>query len=161
MTCGLQVDRRRAELAKIHIAAKELGWIRAGDKSQYIDHLFTVCRVRSAADLDEYGRRKFLDHLRACGWPLKPQKREPVKKTGSASDGQIRLIRHIWICLADAGVVRVRSEKGLRSYVEKQTKSLDPNGHGYSAPELLPKAAAYSIIEHLKQWAKRENVDWR
>lgn len=57
-------DRRRADLAKIHIAAKQLGL----DDATYRDMLWTVARVRSAADLDEAGRRAVLQHLHARGF---------------------------------------------------------------------------------------------
>jgi len=56
-------DRRQRELAKIHIGAKQLGI----EDQAYSDMLWVVARVRSAADLDEYGRKTVLDHLRACG----------------------------------------------------------------------------------------------
>ena len=51
---------RNAELAAIHIAKAEAGM---ADDS-YRDMLWTICRVRSAADLDYAGRRRVLDHLR-------------------------------------------------------------------------------------------------
>jgi phage gp16-like protein len=63
-------DTRRRELAKIHLAAKALG-LDAADKdpnSDYRSMLWAVARVRSAADLDEAGRRRVLDHLKACGF---------------------------------------------------------------------------------------------
>lgn len=59
---------RRAELAKIHIAAKQLGL----DRDAYEDMLWAVARVRSAADLDEPGRRRVLDHLKAVGFKARP-----------------------------------------------------------------------------------------
>ena len=51
---------RNAELAAIHIAKAEAGM---ADDS-YRDMLWTLCRVRSAADLDYAGRHRVLDHLR-------------------------------------------------------------------------------------------------
>lgn len=57
-------DRRQAELAKIHIAAKELGM----DDEQYRAVLWTVARVDSAKDLDSAGRAAVLDHLRSRGF---------------------------------------------------------------------------------------------
>jgi phage gp16-like protein len=57
-------DDRRRELAKIHIAAEELGL----DRAAYEDMLWTLERVRSSADLDQAGRRRVLDHLRKRGF---------------------------------------------------------------------------------------------
>jgi len=59
--------KRRAELGKIHIARKQLNL----DEDTYRAMLFTVARVRSARDLDEGGRRKVLEHLRARGFRSK------------------------------------------------------------------------------------------
>lgn len=53
--------RRRAELAKIHVLKAQLGL----DDDTYRAMLWTVGRVRSAADLDFAGRRNVLDHLAA------------------------------------------------------------------------------------------------
>lgn len=68
-------DRRRAELARIHIAAEELGMDTKDDdpNSDYRCMLWTIGRVRSAGELDAAGRRKVLDHLRALGAPPAPE----------------------------------------------------------------------------------------
>ncbi|WP_126456708.1 gp16 family protein [Sulfuriflexus mobilis] len=54
---------RNTDLSKIHIAKKQLGM----DDDTYRDMLWTISRVRSASNLDDAGRKKVLDHLRACG----------------------------------------------------------------------------------------------
>lgn len=55
---------RNAQLAKIHLAKRDLGL----DDDAYRTMLWTVCRVRSAKDLDGHGREQVLDHLKARGW---------------------------------------------------------------------------------------------
>lgn len=62
-------DRRNRELAQIHIAAQQLGL----DRDTYETVLWTVARVRSAAELDAAGRARILEHFRALGW--RPHKR--------------------------------------------------------------------------------------
>jgi phage gp16-like protein len=57
-------DRRKADLAKIHIAKKQLGL----DDETYRAMLWTVARVKSSADLDEYGRQRVIEHLRRAGF---------------------------------------------------------------------------------------------
>jgi len=52
-------DRRRAELAKIHIAKTDRGM----SDEDYRCMLHIVAGVESAADLDAKGRHKVLDHL--------------------------------------------------------------------------------------------------
>lgn len=63
---------RRAELAKIHMAAEQLGMDTAdkSEGSEYRSMLWAVARVRSAAALDWQGRKKVLDHLKGCGAKL-------------------------------------------------------------------------------------------
>lgn len=60
----MKKDRRRRDLAMIHIARKELGL----DEDTYRAMLWSVARAKSAADLDYQGRRTVLDHLRARGF---------------------------------------------------------------------------------------------
>ena len=67
---------RNRELAQIHIARQQLGM----DDDAYRDVLWTVARVRSAADLDWSGRKRVLDHLKACGFKVKPKKIAPAHK---------------------------------------------------------------------------------
>ncbi len=66
-------DRRNADLAKIHLAKKQLGL----DDDIYRDMLWTLARVRSAADLDDAGRQAVLDHLKARGFTAR-RKRGPT-----------------------------------------------------------------------------------
>ena len=56
-------DSRRRELATIHLGAKALGM----ERDVYEDMLFSLARVRSARALDSAGRKRFMDHIRACG----------------------------------------------------------------------------------------------
>lgn len=50
---------RRAELARIHILAKEL----AIGRDEYEDLIFSLTRSRSAGDLDSAGRQQVIEHL--------------------------------------------------------------------------------------------------
>lgn len=54
---------RNADIATIKIAVKQIGM----DDGTYRDMLWTIARVRSAADLDWTGRKKVIDHLRKIG----------------------------------------------------------------------------------------------
>lgn len=64
-------DRRRAELAQIHIAKKQLGL----DDETYQQMLYTVARVMTASELDEHGRRRVIEHLRSRGFKNQQPKR--------------------------------------------------------------------------------------
>lgn len=159
MTSRSNPDRRRRELAAIHIAATELGLIDNGDDAQYRDMLWTVARVRSAAKLDAAGRQRVLDHLRGLGWSPSGKRRQ--KAEGAVTDEQLALIRHIWRAMGDSGELRRPGEQGLRAYVSRFTRHATPGRSGFSSPEFMTRTAARDIIEQLKKWAKRCNVDWQ
>ena len=92
-------DQRRRELAKIHIGAKQLGM----DDDAYRDMLFTVARVRSAADLDAAGRQQVLDHLKACGFkPKRPKQSHPGRPHNMDSENRGPYLKKIEAMLADA-----------------------------------------------------------
>ena len=64
-------DPRLIELAKIHIGRDQIGM----PVEAYRDLLWTLARVRSSADLDEYGRKKIIAHLERCGATFAKKKR--------------------------------------------------------------------------------------
>ena len=144
---------RLADLAKIHIGAAELGWRSPDDDAEYRRQLFAVCRVKTASDLDEPGRLRFIAHMRQCGWRPRPG-RKVRKMAGSATAGQLSLIRHLWARLAAAGQVRHGDESALRRWVRGQT------GGQVDAPEFLDRRAAASLTERLKLWCARLSIDW-
>ena len=79
MTCRRTLDRRHAELAKIHIAKKQL----ALDEPTYRAMLWTIGRVESSKDLDTHGRQTLLEHLKSRGFvyrarPRPSEDREPL-----------------------------------------------------------------------------------
>lgn len=80
---------RSRELAQIHIARTQLGM----DNETYRDVLWTVARVRSAADLDWSGRKRVLDHMKACGFKVQPKKlataHKPLAMTKEAIEAKI------------------------------------------------------------------------
>lgn len=84
---------RRTELAKIHMGAKQLGLSDDG----YRDMLWVIARVRSASDLDGYGRQKVIQHLARCGATFK----RPGRPT-PAADKQA-LVAKVRAQLAAAG----------------------------------------------------------
>ncbi len=143
-------DARRVDLAKIHLAVKELRW----DESMYRDVLQTVCGVRSSGDLDTAGRQRFLAHLQLCGW--KPTggapaaKDRPVRKPLTAPQ---KKMWSLWQQLADAGLVENRKMPALLAYVQRQT-SVD-------RLEWLNGAQENLVIESLKLWLERRAPEER
>ena len=95
-------DQRRRELAAIHVAKKAL----ALEDGTYREMLFTVARVRSAADLDHAGRKAVIEHLRARGFRprLAPATvTEHGRKPAVQAELQPR-VNKIEALLADAGL---------------------------------------------------------
>lgn len=134
-------DLRRRELAQIHVAKTQL----AMTDDSYRAMLWAVARVKSAADLDWTGRKQVLDHMKRCGFKVKPAK--AARTRALASDDQSRKIRALWLDLAQAGEVRDPSEAALASFVRRHT--------GADALQWLTTAQASRIIEHLKRWRAR------
>ncbi len=161
---------RDTDLAKIHIAKKDLGI----DDDTYRLIITTIggAKSGSAKELTPTGRAKVLQHFVSKGWKPKratragqaPGKRPPRRVVDHeilASLGQVKMIRSIWIQMANAGVVHDRTEQGLRRWIQAASRAHHPQRAGYSAPEFLPEVVAQKITEHLKAWAKRCRVELR
>ncbi|MFN0182267.1 MAG: phage protein GemA/Gp16 family protein [Aquabacterium sp.] len=137
---------RRADLAAIHIAKKALCW----DDETYRDIMFTVCRVRSSAEMDFGARKRWLAHLRACqqasgvagGPPTRPA---PVRR---ALEPVERKMWALWMQLADAGMVQQRSMAALEAYCKRQT--------GVDRLAWLNGRQQDLVVESLKRWLARD-----
>lgn len=147
---------RNVELGKIHVAATQLHMIQPGDDSIYRDMLWSVARVRSAKDLDNTGRLRVLQHLKALGW-VDPN--PYVRRSAETGRPQVQKIRELWHALGAAGELHSPGDDGLRAFVRHQSAPYHPDKVGYDAPELLPAAVAQRVIEHLKQWCRRKGVE--
>jgi phage gp16-like protein len=138
MTYKLRTD----DLAKIHIAKKDLGL----DDETYRAVLWTCARVHSSKDLDHAGRAAVLDHFKARGWKAKP----PVKakqKAKLSDEPQHKMIRGLWLELHANGTVIDPSEKAIARFIKNQTK--------VDRMEWLSVNQASQIIERLKSWLNR------
>jgi len=81
------MNNRRAKLAKIHIAKKELSF---GDE-QYQAILLERMGVESAGELDDRGLDQLVAILTDMGWTPKRS-----KKTGTLPAGKAQQIKRIW-----------------------------------------------------------------
>ena len=157
-------DLRRRDLGKIHIAKKDLAL--DDDTYRVIISQIGGAASGSAADLDLAGRRKVLEHFKSKGWKPRKGRGAHGKKSAPrvadgetlASDGQVKMIRSIWIQMSDAGVIKNRTEQGLRAWVKAETRRYHRDKAGYSAPEFLPAWVAQKVIQHIKAWAQRCGV---
>lgn len=129
-------DQKR-DIQLIHIAKQQLGM----DDETYRAMLWSVARVKSSTELDFAGRKKVLDHLKACGFKVVRQSRK------LADDPQSKMIRALWLQLHAAGKVRNPSETALAAFVTRQTK--------VDALQWLSSEQASAVIEELKKWLAR------
>ena len=74
-------DNRRRDLAKIHIAKKQLGM----DDETYRDMLYGVAGVRSAADLDGRGRIAVIGHHKSLGFEVSHKRTRGYKSVHSSA----------------------------------------------------------------------------
>lgn len=84
-------DHRNTDLAKIHVAKKQLGMT----DDDYRAMLWTQGRVKSSTDLDHAGRQHVLDYLKTIGFKPKASAnpKRPARPTPSAD--ALPLVRRI------------------------------------------------------------------
>ena len=81
-------DVRNSELAQIHIAQAQLGM----DDDTYRNVLWTVARVRSSKDLDWSGRKRVLDHMKACGFKVRSKRLPTAHKPNVVHEAAVAVI---------------------------------------------------------------------
>lgn len=129
---------RKRELAQIHIAVSELGW----SDEDYRSILQAKTGKRSAGELDGTGRKRFIEHLKACGWNGH-KKPAPTQKYSK----QQWHVRMLWKDLAKAGALDDASDTALNAFVGRLV--------GVSDLKFLGTSEASKVIETLKSWLKR------
>jgi phage gp16-like protein len=128
---------RNNELAQIHIAIAVLRWT----DEDYRAILFAKTGKRSAGELDGTGRKRFLEHLRACGW-------NPKAKGPGLTPQQWR-IKKLWQELGEAKALTDPSDKALLAFVK--ANSVTPAD---SLKFVTPRDAR-QVIDALQGWLKR------
>jgi phage gp16-like protein len=137
-------NRRRAELAAIHVAKAQLGL----DDPTYraiverVSAKFRRDPVSSSAQLDSRERTALIEELRAHGFRRVTPRSAPAP--GSLQESKIRAI---WQALADAGALKDSSEKALLKFVRRVAHR--------DALAWLTADDANKVIEGLKAWHAR------
>jgi Protein of unknown function (DUF1018) len=135
-------ERRRAELAAIHVRAKTLG-IEGEDYHAFIKG---ITGQESAAGLDACQRGAVLDRLRALG----ARSHRTNGNEGRSGEPQERLAIAVWRELGDLGVLHDPSDAGLRKFAAKLT--------GVDRIEWADARQMNKIIEALKAWKRRDQL---
>jgi len=156
-------NRRRRELGLIHVAKKRLGL----DDAAYRAMLETIGGKRSAADLDAWGRRAVIEHLRRAGFApaaspgdtraaSEARAKAAARMLDLAAAGakpQHAMIQSLWEQIVDLGVLDHPAFASVDRFAQKIT--------GIAIVAWLPPAEANKVIEALKSWLKRERAKRR
>ncbi len=148
---------RVAHLAAIHMAQKALGLSRDDAAALKLQ----VTGVASSADMTAIQRAHYLAHLaglqasaavaRGQKPAYTPKRPGLVRNIDDAGDYQWSKARAVWHALAVAGVVHTDTDAALQTYATRQT--------GVSAWRFMTQPQITRVIEALKKWAQRSNVD--
>lgn len=135
-----------AEYAKINIACKQLGI----DKYALIADRYSL---ESTKQLTKQQTIDLLQHFGVLGW--KPTRGKSNGKKSKCSpkydDPMMRKVVALWITLADEGVVKNRANYSMQKYVKRMT--------GRDNLRWCDGAELNVLIDGLKAWGKREDVD--
>lgn len=136
----------QANLAKIHIAKKELGL----DDQVYRDILRLRFHVDSSKKLNDRQCFVLLNDFKRRGWkPRHGNTRPAAPKQSRALDqaAMSRKIRALWLSLHEMGIVRDPGESALGAYTKRMT--------GVDALQWLDGKQMWTVLESLKKWVKR------
>lgn len=135
-------ERRRAAIAKIHIACKTLGI----EGEEYRAFLMGITGLQSTAQMSDEQRSTVLDKLARRGF-VSPR---TLAGEGGPGGPQQRLAKAIWHDLGEMGVLEDPSEAGLRKVARRLT--------GVEAIEWMDVYQMNALIEALKAWRTRERL---
>jgi phage gp16-like protein len=135
--------RRRAMLAKVHVAKKELGL----DETLYGDVLFRETGQSSAGNCSDTELVKLLDAFKRMGWQAKPKQ----PRARIADHKTARKARALWISLGHLGAIESVSEQALEAFAKRQL--------GCDKMQWADQSLMFKLIEALKAMALREGWD--
>lgn len=135
--------KRPAELAKIHIAKKELNL----SDDVYRLMLVEIGGHESAGDLNQAGRRAVLDHLRQLGWKSQVKGRKPPHNLHSG-----RLSRQAQLQKIEALLTVGKLPWGYADALALRICKVDKI-------EFVPSEELYKIITALRKQAIRYGWD--
>ena len=135
--------RRRAMLAKVHVAKKELGL----DETLYGDVLFRETGHSSSANCSDAELTRLLDAFKRMGFQAKPKQ----PRSRIADHKTARKARALWISLGYLGAIDNVSEKALEAFAKRQL--------GCERMQWADQNMMFRLIEALKAMALREGWD--
>lgn len=134
-------DRRKRDLAAIHAMRKELALSEDCYRSRV--RQASGDRTDSAGELTAPERTALINQFRSLG----AGRRGTSRPARPALTPQQRMVRGLWIALAEAGAVEDRSERGLAAWLKAR--------FGVETLQWLQPPEAGQAIEQLKKWGNR------
>ena len=141
---------RRALLARLHIAKKELGL----SDEDYRAVLYSGYKKTSAAELTNSELAAVIGHFGKCGWKQVRNKTRGGDFRSASRRPMIRKIYVLWRILYIND--KVRTQRPDR-FVRRMTKT-EKRPDGIANVEWLDDDQAHVLIEALKLWINRENL---
>lgn len=141
----MKFNKKLKLIKLIHVAKTKLGL----EDDVYRDILESTTGKTSSKLLTPAQLEAVLDRLKQLGFEVESKNKTGVQNL--ASDAQSKLIRHLWLQLHEAGQVKNGSELALAKFVENRVH--------VSALQFLSSKHADMIINHLREWCKRCDVE--
>ena len=141
--------RRRAMLAKLQIAKKQLNMVEDDYRQLLLDHAGSMS-AREASDRGLECALKRMTDLGFKAMPTKPQRQNAATRK-LADHASARKARALWLSLWQLGAVHNASEEALESFAKRQLKC--------DRLQWADQSMMYRLIEALKAMAQRHGWD--
>jgi phage gp16-like protein len=141
-------NKRARDIRMIHVAQRSLGLSR-DEYESILSGLFGH-GCTSSSGLDAAQREKLIAHFKKCGFKvtIKASKAHQFNQTDRDDlSKQALKIKALWAMLANAGVVKNKTDHALNSYIQRQTD--------VAHLKWLNPAQMSRVIESLKAWLAR------
>ena len=118
----------------------------------------TSCKAMDWAELN-----KVYEHLKSKGFKAKSKAKSTKRlspKSTARTLGEVAKIRAIWIAMAKQGFVKDESETALDAYVNRMLNRRKVGENVSFHTQFLTWQQATQVLEALKQWHKREMIQF-
>lgn len=118
----------------------------------------TSCKAMDWAELN-----KVYEHLKSKGFKAKSKAKSTKRlspKSTARTLGEVAKMRAIWITMAKQGFVKDESETALDAYVNRMLNRRKVGENVSFHTQFLTWQQATQVLEALKQWHKREMIQF-
>ena len=146
---------RKRAIQLIHIAKSQL----ALEDDIYRNILVELTGKVSCSDMNQAQLDKVLSYFKDNGFKVKKTNRKKPNIVRKKVP-EIAMIRAIWLTMAKQGFVRDSSEQALDNYVSRMLNRSKLGENVSFHLQFLSVQQAYKVLEILKNWHKRELIQW-